>query len=223
MPRRGFTLIELLVVIAIIAILAAILFPIFVSAKKTAMKTTCQSNLKQLYGAMQSYAQSWDDLVVPVRLNGPFWQNLLTRHMSTSEGARQDLRTPFWCPMAATFKPKAQWGADVIKAYGTSYSLNGAVSPITEPNGSGWEPLPWQHRFGTFKYPSKLLLSADGDWNGYYWNSQLWAPSWLPDPVHSATANILFVDGHVKCMPHSAIPKEERDPFWWPYGTTYRL
>ena len=46
--RRGFTLIELLVVIAIIAILAAILFPVFAQAREAARKPSCQSNLKQL-------------------------------------------------------------------------------------------------------------------------------------------------------------------------------
>ncbi|MDD4153709.1 MAG: prepilin-type N-terminal cleavage/methylation domain-containing protein, partial [bacterium] len=48
MKKRGFTLIELLVVIAIIAILAAILFPVFGRAREQARKATCQSNLKQL-------------------------------------------------------------------------------------------------------------------------------------------------------------------------------
>lgn len=56
MRRRGFTLIELLVVIAIIAILAAILFPVFVNAKERARQTKCCSNLKQLTQAMFSYA-----------------------------------------------------------------------------------------------------------------------------------------------------------------------
>ena len=50
--KRGFTLIELLVVIAIIAILAAILFPVFARARENARKSTCQSNLKQLATSM---------------------------------------------------------------------------------------------------------------------------------------------------------------------------
>ena len=57
----GFTLIELLVVIAIIAILAAILFPVFAQAREAARKTTCLSNMKQIGPAMMMYIQDYDE------------------------------------------------------------------------------------------------------------------------------------------------------------------
>src|SRR6185503_3971795 len=61
-PRRGaFTLIELLVVIAIIAILAAILFPVFAQAKNAAKKTASLSNMKQIILAAQMYLPDYDD------------------------------------------------------------------------------------------------------------------------------------------------------------------
>src|SRR5687767_12743029 len=63
---RGFTLIELLVVIAIIAILAAILFPVFAHAREKARQTSCLSNLRQLSSAMLMYAQDHDELFPPV-------------------------------------------------------------------------------------------------------------------------------------------------------------
>jgi len=59
--KRGFTLIELLVVIAIIAILAAILFPVFAQARESARKTTCLSNAKQLALSHLMYAQDYDE------------------------------------------------------------------------------------------------------------------------------------------------------------------
>lgn len=59
--KRGFTLIELLVVIAIIAILAAILFPVFARAREAARKTACINNLKQLGTGMMMYAQDYDE------------------------------------------------------------------------------------------------------------------------------------------------------------------
>ena len=61
MKRRGFTLIELLVVIAIIAILAAILLPVFASARENARKASCENNLKQLGIAFIAYAQDYSE------------------------------------------------------------------------------------------------------------------------------------------------------------------
>src|SRR5204862_4622820 len=59
---RGFTLIELLVVIAIIAILAAILFPVFAQAREAARKTSCLSNCKQMGLACMMYVQDYDEM-----------------------------------------------------------------------------------------------------------------------------------------------------------------
>src|SRR4051812_16213592 len=64
--RNAFTLIELLVVIAIIAILAAILFPVFAQAREMARKTSCLSNCKQVCLASLMYLQDYDET-----LNGP--------------------------------------------------------------------------------------------------------------------------------------------------------
>jgi prepilin-type N-terminal cleavage/methylation domain-containing protein len=67
--RKGFTLIELLVVIAIIAILAAILFPVFAQAREKARQASCQSNLKQIGTAFMMYAQDYDETY-------PLWNGL---------------------------------------------------------------------------------------------------------------------------------------------------
>ena len=67
--RLGFTLIELLVVIAIIAILAAILFPVFARAREKARQTQCLSNYKQLALAVQMYIQDYDG-VYPYVVSG---------------------------------------------------------------------------------------------------------------------------------------------------------
>lgn len=68
--RRGFTLIELLVVIAIIAILAAILFPVFARARESARNASCQSNLKQIATGFIMYTQDYDETM-------PVWRNRL--------------------------------------------------------------------------------------------------------------------------------------------------
>jgi prepilin-type N-terminal cleavage/methylation domain-containing protein/prepilin-type processing-associated H-X9-DG protein len=80
MRKRAFTLIELLVVIAIIAILAAILFPVFAQARAAARKASCQSNLKQLATAVLMYKQDYDE-IFPVEKWGdpthdPWWWSI---------------------------------------------------------------------------------------------------------------------------------------------------
>ena len=71
--KRGFTLIELLVVIAIIAILAAILFPVFARAREKARQTTCTNNQRQLAASMQMYAQDHEELLPS---SATIWQDL---------------------------------------------------------------------------------------------------------------------------------------------------
>jgi prepilin-type N-terminal cleavage/methylation domain-containing protein/prepilin-type processing-associated H-X9-DG protein len=63
--KRAFTLIELLVVIAVIAILAAILFPVFAQARQKARISSCLSNLKQLGAGLMMYAQDYDEMLTP--------------------------------------------------------------------------------------------------------------------------------------------------------------
>jgi prepilin-type N-terminal cleavage/methylation domain-containing protein/prepilin-type processing-associated H-X9-DG protein len=67
---KGFTLIELLVVIAIIAILAAILFPVFARARENARRASCQSNLKQFGLAIMQYTQDYDEAYPPTSAGG---------------------------------------------------------------------------------------------------------------------------------------------------------
>ena len=105
MSRRGFTLIELLVVIAIIAILAAILFPVFARAREKARQTSCLSNLKQIGLAVMMYAQDYDECYpepyTPFT-NWPLWQDTIQPYMKNTQlliCPRRAERTGT-CPMA---------------------------------------------------------------------------------------------------------------------------
>ena len=114
--RSAFTLIELLVVIAIIAILAAILFPVFARARENARKTSCLSNLKQLSMGLLQYAQDYDERFPHAVRNIPtgtplpgdmwykdliFWQQLSYTYYNNVEiftcpsGARTRVKTPY--------------------------------------------------------------------------------------------------------------------------------
>jgi len=100
---RGFTLIEVLVVIAIIAILAAMLFPVFARAREMARKTSCMSNLRQLGMANHMYAQDWmGKFVVEPTQNNP--HPGLCRALYPYVGSRHI----FYCPAARACEKYAQ-------------------------------------------------------------------------------------------------------------------
>src|ERR1051325_3348500 len=87
---EGFTLIELLVVIAIIAILAAILFPVFAQAREKARAISCLSNIKQVNLAFDMYLQDYDETMVVALVNAPadpakslWWPTLMQPYIKT--------------------------------------------------------------------------------------------------------------------------------------------
>lgn len=121
MTRRGFTLIELLVVIAIIAILAAILFPVFAQAREKARQTQCLSNMRQLSNAVMMYVQDYDELY-PMTANyndgtmtQTIWSEMIQPYVK-NQGI-------FSCPSAIQPGYPANWGARGYASIGMNAQL----------------------------------------------------------------------------------------------------
>jgi prepilin-type N-terminal cleavage/methylation domain-containing protein/prepilin-type processing-associated H-X9-DG protein len=115
---RGFTLIELLVVIAIIAILAAILFPVFAKAREKARTNTCMNNQRQIAIAMQMYVQDHDEMFIP-NTGTNAWSSLLKDYNEP---------TIYDCPT------KTGKGTNVKPEYGFNYALFGvALGDVKNP------------------------------------------------------------------------------------------
>ena len=111
----AFTLIELLVVIAIIAILAAILFPVFARARENARRSSCQSNIKQILLGATQYTQDYDEKTVPSRDPASIsraWPYLLQPYLKSTQ--------IFVCPSNA--------GATMSYTYNATIGFNGGMS-----------------------------------------------------------------------------------------------
>src|SRR5215216_995867 len=100
--QKGFTLIELLVVIAIIAILAAILFPVFARARENARRSSCQSNVKQILLGVAQYTQDYDEKY-PISFGGSLqWTQRIFSYVKSEQ--------IFSCPSDSNTAAIA-WGA----------------------------------------------------------------------------------------------------------------
>lgn len=153
--REGYSLVELLVVVAIVAILAAILFPVFLTVKNKAQSAWCMSNQRQVLAAGLLYYGDYDERVVltgygvnrGLQVEGRTWVQLLLPYI-------RDFRV-FECPGDYGFKPPSEstFDEDLIagdtyaKFYRASLRSNPGfnylfLSPIVLVNGQGWFAVP---------------------------------------------------------------------------------
>lgn len=173
--RRAFTLIELLVVIAIIAILAAILFPIFLSAKSRAQMASCQSNMKQLASAMLMYAADHSGWLV-MSHRGPTWQDERVDAF-WGYGIRKycgDKKDVCYCPYSPPFFDGVGGPMHWRYYWGTSIGMNVALGH--EANSVLIPPC----RLDQVQVPTKTIMLGDAS---HYWYGK-------EDPVRFANMGV---------------------------------
>jgi prepilin-type N-terminal cleavage/methylation domain-containing protein/prepilin-type processing-associated H-X9-DG protein len=230
-PKRAFTLIELLVVIAIIAILAAILFPVFARARENARRTSCMSNLKQLGLAAMQYTQDYDETYprTAVLLGAPFPDGVDW----TSSGYW------YWPQLLFPYHRSAQiWicpsgnPANTRTPYSGHYGANsGVIASYTAANGVNLSTI--QSPAATFMFmdsgPYMVSASNALTTSGSFWYTPgACGPTGASqDPTYPLTgfylsdcqsgrhlngSNVAYADGHVKWLPYQKFIEEAKKP-----------
>jgi len=180
--RRGFTLIELLVVIAIIAILAAILFPVFARARAKARQTQCLSNVKQIDLALMMYAQDYDETYPRVNhTTGYDWWQPLYPYVKNS----QMFRTPAY--RAAASEPQTDYLLNGLFAHGAS------MAQFEQPAEQVCIAIRAQSCGETGYHPWPDDLTSWDDPSAY---TEL--KSHIATALHNGGSNYGFADGHAK-------------------------
>lgn len=228
MTRRGFTLIELLVVIAIIAILAAILFPVFAKAREKARQSSCMSNLKQIGLAQLQYVQDYDERFCPQMdwLNSGTYHPWVDRLFPYVKNAQV-----FSCPSAKdwnfTLIPSGvppggtTWWSQYVT--NCSYASNNWLQGWASNTGRKLSQINAVATLLTADANQGINACCGGGWR-VAWaencQSQPGGCNILPDyPAdkyarHNGGENVGFADGHVKWYKSSVINSMAYDGGW---------
>jgi prepilin-type N-terminal cleavage/methylation domain-containing protein/prepilin-type processing-associated H-X9-DG protein len=219
---RGFTLIELLVVIAIIAILAAILFPVFAQARDKARQATCLSNCKQIGLALMMYAQDYDETFCASRrassccnsgtLSNP-WNMVILPYTKNerifacpADFTRQAGERQTRSYVALAGPPDLMSGCDYLNCV-MGPNWGATLASVTSPAGTVCMYERWEYgsHLDTASFvhanltedwcrngPNKVAYPAKNRWFTYN------PPTY--DGPHAQGGNLIFCDGHAKLL-----------------------
>ena len=205
--KSGFTLIELLVVIAIIAILAAILFPVFAQAREKARNTACLNNQKQIGTALLTYSQDWDQTFPHYDNAASLWISPLEKIIKTARSVASASNV-FICPSTSS-NPGSGFGTDSktqwVWGSGKETDRGSAVGSYTH---NGWM---YGCSEGEVKNTAGTMFDSDGVWiDAWPTHLQPIAKSGTkvgPNKAgieriaidrHNNGINVVFVDGYAK-------------------------
>ena len=211
--RSAFTLIELLVVIAIIAILAAILFPVFARARENARRASCQSNLKQIGLGIIQYTQDYDERMVPSRITTTqdiVWPVTLQPYLKSTQ--------IFKCPSntADPATPMAGTATGVTPVIPVSYQCNAGYYDFNgasnQPNGNtdarramaDGSDSPNVAAYDSVATTILVLERASGNDDKLYKAEDILNGTQSNITNHLGTSNFLYADGHVKALKPTA-------------------
>lgn len=196
----AFTLIELLVVIAIIALLAAILFPVFAQAREKARGISCVSNVKQIALALRMYAQDYDERYPFGRSDNwnpgehYTWRWAVVPYIKNNGVLR--------CPSNQFSNQWVEGDLEAKQLIPRSYCTNGSAGDLGAADASLGEPAEII-QLTECRYNFPQVVPSTYDWSSFRYSS-----SDVPDPTnplgvmqtHHGMTNFGFYDGHVKAM-----------------------
>jgi len=210
--RRGFTLIELLVVIAIIAILAAILFPVFAKAREKARQASCLSNVKQLGLAAMMYVQDYDEIFFP-RCTGT-WGAAGAVYWYASSATSLGLIGPyvknvqvFTCPSAPG---RRGYGYNMGFGYVAMGTINAPAEKVLFSDDTFGSAVLYHPSQGYLNWGANFVDPPGSTGAAIVWGTN------CPYGRHNEMANVAFCDGHAKAMKPIVLWSNGTDTFYDP-------
>ncbi|MEN6643953.1 MAG: DUF1559 domain-containing protein [Armatimonadia bacterium] len=206
--RKGFTLIELLVVIAIIAILAAILFPVFAKAREKARQTSCLSNLKQIGVGLQMYSSDYDEQLVRYSGSDYLWVEKIMPYVKNQQMFKCPSSNSGWgvsntARCSTVHPPESGWSArGGYVTYGMCTITESATyrdfnddGDVTDNLGYG---MGWAE--AQVQLPAEKIAVAESSCPRFRGRDHydLYRAGNASFAVHNGGMNCAFVDGHAK-------------------------